>query len=120
MPPVAEPRRYFQGKYSTRQIAEIKCYVLMVEYDTAAGCEGTLGNKQLAVGAVDCQDMDVESPETVIERIHALKRLPPQRTMITSTCGLNHLPRQIAFGKLKAMASAKRILEGRQPSTQPE
>ena len=104
--------RYFEGRYPTKQIAQIDCDVLMVEYDMAAGYEGLLGNKQLAVGAVDVQDMKVEAPETVIERIDALKWLPPEQTMITSTCGLNHLPRQIAFGKLKAMAGAKRILEG--------
>ncbi|MDQ3811452.1 MAG: hypothetical protein M3336_14295 [Chloroflexota bacterium] len=36
--------------------------------------------------------------------------LPPEQTLITSSCGMNHLPRHIAFGKLKAMAEAKRIL----------
>lgn len=104
--------RYFQGKYPTKQIAEIDCDVLMVEYDMASGYEGLLGDKQLAVGAVDVQDMAVEAPEKIIERIDALRWLPPEQTLITSTCGLNHLPRQIAFGKLKAMSAAKAILLG--------
>ena len=71
-----------------------------------------LGDKQLAVGAVNVQDVNVETPEAVVERITALTWLPPEQTLITSTCGMNHLPRQIAFGKLKAMAGAKRILGG--------
>ena len=34
-------------------------------------------------------------------------------TIITSSCGLNHLPRHIALGKLKAMTEAKAILSGK-------
>lgn len=104
--------RYFEGRYPARQIAQIDCDVLMVEGDMAHLYEGLLGNKQLAVGAVNVQDMIVESPETIAERITALGWLAPEQTLITSTCGMNHLPRQIAFGKLQAMAGAKTILGG--------
>ena len=38
--------------------------------------------------------------------------LTPEQTLITSSCGMNHLPRHIAFGKLKAMTGAKHILAG--------
>jgi 5-methyltetrahydropteroyltriglutamate--homocysteine methyltransferase len=54
--------------------------------------------------------MSVETPEAIAERISALIWLAPEQTLITSTCGMNHLPRQIAFGELKAMAGAKKIL----------
>jgi len=84
----------------------------MVEGDMAHLFEGLLGDRQLAVGAVNVQDLTIETPEAIAERIEALKWLTPEQTMITSTCGMNHLPRQIAFGKLKAMAGAKRILSG--------
>jgi 5-methyltetrahydropteroyltriglutamate--homocysteine methyltransferase len=104
--------RYFEGRYPAKQIAEIECDVLMVEGDMAHLYEGLLGDKQLAVGAVNVQDLNVETPEAVAERIVALTWLPPEQTLITSTCGMNHLPRQIAFGKLKAMSAAKRILGG--------
>ena len=56
--------------------------------------EGLLGNKQLGVGAVDVQDPKVESGETVAARIRAYKWLAPEQTIITSSCGFNHLPRQ--------------------------
>ena len=42
----------------------------------------------------------------------ALQWLAPEQTIITSTCGFNHLPRHIAFGKLRAMTEAKAILTG--------
>lgn len=104
--------RYFEGRYPARQIARINCDVLMVEGDMAHLYEGLLGDKQLAVGAVNVQDMSVESPEMIAERITALEWLAPEQALITSTCGMNHLPRQIAFAKLQAMASAKSILGG--------
>ena len=54
----------------------------------------------------------VESGETVAGRIRKEAWLAPEQTIVTSSCGLNHLPRQVAFGKLKAMTEAKRVLGG--------
>lgn len=48
----------------------------------------------------------------IAERISALRWLAPEQTLITNTCGMNHLPRQVAFGKLKAMSAAKEMLGG--------
>lgn len=76
--------------------------------------EGHLRNQQLAIGVADVQDLNVESPDTLVERINewAGSWLPPEQTLITSSCGMNHLPREIAFGKLSAMAGARDILRG--------
>lgn len=103
--------RYFDfGRYPVDLICGINCQVLLVEHDFAHVYKDSLGTKILAVGAADVQDMNVEKPETIAERIRALNWLPPEQTMITSSCGLNHLPRHIALGKLKAMAGARDIL----------
>ena len=104
--------RYFTGRYPAPQISRIHCDALLIEGDMTPHFEGLLGDTQLAIGAVDVQDPNVESPETVAERVSRYPWLPPEQTMITSTCGMNHLPRHIAFGKLKAMAEAKRLLGG--------
>ena len=74
--------------------------------------EGLLGNKQIGVGAVDVQDPKVETGELVAQRIKAYRWLVPEQTIVTSSCGLNHLPQRTAFGKLKAMTEAKRVLGG--------
>jgi 5-methyltetrahydropteroyltriglutamate--homocysteine methyltransferase len=58
------------------------------------------------------QEQEVEEPEKIIERIETLDWLSPEQTLITSSCGLNHLPRNIAFGKLKAMVDAEKMLRG--------
>jgi 5-methyltetrahydropteroyltriglutamate--homocysteine methyltransferase len=74
--------------------------------------EGLLGNKQLGVGAVDVQDPNIETGQQVADRITAHRWLAPEQTIITSSCGFNHLPRHVAFGKLRAMQEAKAILCG--------
>ncbi|MFH0960204.1 MAG: hypothetical protein V1897_16035 [Pseudomonadota bacterium] len=105
--------RYFDtGRYPVDLICRINCDAFLIEGDMTFHYEGKLGNKQLAVGACDVQDLNVESGETIAERIRQYGWLVPEQTMITSSCGMNHLPRHIAFGKLKAMADAKRILAG--------
>jgi 5-methyltetrahydropteroyltriglutamate--homocysteine methyltransferase len=105
--------RYFDvGRYKADLICKANCASLMVEYDMAHHYEGHLGNKQLGVGAVDVQDPGVETGETIAERILANGWLAPEQTVITSSCGFNHLPRATAFRKMKAMSDAKQILNG--------
>ena len=105
--------RYFDtGRYPAGLICKINCDVLLIEHDQTSKYEGLLGNKHLAVGAVDVQDFNVESAETIGDRITKYGWLPPEQTLITSSCGMNHLPRHIAFGKLQSMTEAKRILAG--------
>lgn len=102
--------RYFTGRYPAKWISRINCDVLLIEHDMTSYYEGLLDNKFLAIGAADVQDPEVETPEVIVERIRIYGWLAPEQTMITSTCGMNHLPRHVAFGKLQSMAEAKRIL----------
>ena len=105
--------RYFDhGRYKADKICRIECSSLLIEHDMTHHYEGLLGNKQLGVGAVDVQDPKIETGEAVAERIRAYRWLPPEQTIVTSSCGFNHLPRRTAFGKLIAMVEAKRILGG--------
>jgi len=105
--------RYFDsGRYKADLICKIACSSFLIEHDMTPQYKGHLKNQQLGVGAVDVQDPKVESGETVAERIRAHSWLAPEQTIITSSCGFNHLPQAIAFGKLKAMTEAKHILGG--------
>jgi 5-methyltetrahydropteroyltriglutamate--homocysteine methyltransferase len=105
--------RYFDaGRYKADLICRIECSSYLIEHDMTHHYEGLLGNRQLGVGAVDVQDPKVESGETVAARIRKYGWLAPEQTIVTSSCGFNHLPRQVASGKLKAMSEAKRILGG--------
>ena len=105
--------RYFDtGRYKADLVCKIECSSYLIEHDMTHHYEGLMGNRQLGVGAVDVQDPKVESGETVAGRIRKYAWLAPEQIIVTSSCGLNHLPRQVAFGKLQAMSEAKRILGG--------
>ena len=105
--------RYFDfGRYKADLICQIECDSYLIEYDRADQYEGLLGNKQLGIGAVDVQAPNIETGALVVERIQAYSWLAPEQTIITSTCGFNHLPRHIALGKMKALTEAKAILSG--------
>jgi len=105
--------RYFDvGRYKADLICNIQCSSYLIEHDMTHHFEGLLKDRQLGVGAVDVQDPKVESGETVAERIRAHGWLAPEQTIVTSSCGFNHLPRHTAAGKLRAMAEAKRLLGG--------
>jgi 5-methyltetrahydropteroyltriglutamate--homocysteine methyltransferase len=74
--------------------------------------KGLVHNQQIGVGAADVQDPKIESAETIASRIRKFAWLAPEQTIVTSSCGFNHLPRRLALGKLKAMSEAKRLLGG--------
>lgn len=70
-----------------------------------------LDGKQIMVGAIDLSDMSVETPEKVAERVRrALEYVRPENVIIAPDCGMKYLPREVAFGKMRAMAQAARIL----------
>jgi 5-methyltetrahydropteroyltriglutamate--homocysteine methyltransferase len=105
--------RYFDtGRYKADLVCQIDCDAYLVEYDMAGHYEGLLGDRQLGVGAVDVQAPNIETGEQVAERIRIQRWLAPEQTIITSSCGFNHLPRHVALGKLRAMTEAKQILGG--------
>ena len=105
--------RYFDvGRYKADLVCKIEASSYLVEYDMAHWYRDHLGDKQLGVGAVDVQDPKIENGETIAARIRKESWLAPEQTIVTSSCGFNHLPRPVAFGKLRAMTEAKQILGG--------
>ena len=92
------------------------CPCKQVSVETAQSrldCEvlSGLGGKQIMVGAIDLSDMTVESPETVANRVRrALQYVSPENVIIAPDCGMKYLPREIAFGKMRAMVEAAKIL----------
>jgi 5-methyltetrahydropteroyltriglutamate--homocysteine methyltransferase len=105
--------RYFDhGRYKADLVCQIYCASYLIEHDMTPHYEGLLSDQQLGVGAVDVQDPKIESGETVAARVRVHTWLAPEQTIVTSSCGFNHLSRRVAFGKLQAMVEAKRMLGG--------
>src|SRR5882724_11228349 len=72
---------------------------------------GKLANKQILVGCLDLSDMAVETPQQVADRIRkALKFLEKEDVIVAPDCGMKYLPREVAFGKMKAMVEGAKIL----------
>jgi 5-methyltetrahydropteroyltriglutamate--homocysteine methyltransferase len=70
-----------------------------------------MGDKTIVLGVIDLGSDEVESVEIVADRIRAaLQHLPPERLVLAPDCGMKYLSRAAAFGKLKAMADAARIV----------
>lgn len=70
-----------------------------------------LPNKVVIYGVLDLKDHTVETPEIVAARIRgALRHIAPERLLLAPDCGMKYLPRDIAFGKLKAMVAGRDIV----------
>ncbi len=73
----------------------------------------TLPGKTIILGVIDLSDVTVETPETVAERIRrALPFVPAQKIVVAPDCGMKYLPRDVAFGKMRAMVEGAAIVRG--------
>jgi 5-methyltetrahydropteroyltriglutamate--homocysteine methyltransferase len=73
-----------------------------------------LEGKQIMVGCLDLNDLTVETPDTVAERIErALRYVPAENVILAPDCGMKYLPRDVAFGKLQAMVAAAKMLRAK-------
>ncbi len=69
--------------------------------------------KKLGLGIVDARNTRLESAEQVSDAIKRVSELvPPERLYVNPSCGLEYLPRETAFEKLKRMVEGARLAEG--------
>jgi 5-methyltetrahydropteroyltriglutamate--homocysteine methyltransferase len=96
-------------RYLFPTIMEAKVQQLTMEFARRGGEDLDLFKEfnppfELGAGVIDVKSHDVETPDLVSERIRkVLEILPPERVFILPDCGLFHLPRDVAFAKLKSM-----------------
>ena len=70
-----------------------------------------LSSKKIMLGVLDLGDPAIESVDTVAGRIrNGLKYVAAERLVPAPDCGMKYMPRQVAFGKLKAMSDAAAIV----------
>lgn len=75
------------------------------------GILSDLSNKTIMLGVLDLGSPEVETAETVAERIRAgLRHVPAERLVAAPDCGMKYLPRARAFAKLKALADGAAIV----------
>ncbi len=98
-------------------LAELsQCAVQQISIETAqchldCAILRSLADKTIILGVIDLSTQEVESPETVADRIRrALPYLDPGRTILAPDCGMKYLPREVAFRKLQAMVKGAEIV----------
>ena len=70
-----------------------------------------LPGKTIILGVLDLSTSQIETPDMVAARIRrALPFVPAERLVIAPDCGLKYLPREAAFGKMKAMVAGASIV----------
>ncbi|GAA4790088.1 methionine synthase [Actinomycetospora chlora] len=70
-----------------------------------------LTDKTIILGVLDLSDPAVESPGVVASRARrAFELFPPEQLVLAPDCGLKYLPREAAYGKMRALADAAKRL----------
>ena len=96
------------------ELAGCSCQQLSIETaQSGLDCSvlSSLSPKKIMVGCIDLSDMTIETPEKVVERIkRALKYVRPEDVIVAPDCGMKYLPREVAFGKMKAMVEGAKLL----------
>jgi 5-methyltetrahydropteroyltriglutamate--homocysteine methyltransferase len=71
----------------------------------------SLKGKTILLGVIDLSTPEVESAETVAQRVRrALPYIEPDKVVIAPDCGMKYLPWESAVGKMRAMVDAAAIL----------
>jgi 5-methyltetrahydropteroyltriglutamate--homocysteine methyltransferase len=69
-----------------------------------------LSSKTIILGVLDLSTEEVETPDTVADRIkRAFPHAGPERLIAAPDCGMKYLPRDSAYGKLEALVEGARI-----------
>jgi 5-methyltetrahydropteroyltriglutamate--homocysteine methyltransferase len=99
------------------ELSQCSCQQISIETaQSKLDCQVLLGlsGKKIMVGCLDLSDLNVETPELVVERIErALEFVKPENVILAPDCGMKYLPRDVAFRKLQAMVEGARRLRAR-------
>ena len=71
----------------------------------------TLPGKEILLGIIDLSTEEIESVETLKERVRrSLDHVAPEQVILATDCGMKYLSRESAYGKLRAMVQAAKEL----------
>ena len=75
---------------------------------------GLLKGKDVLVGAIDVASDTVETPEDVLAVVDAaIKYVPKERMLLCTNCGMAPMTREVAYGKLAALAKGAELARKR-------
>ncbi|VTU39473.1 2-hydroxypropyl-CoM lyase [Variovorax sp. PBL-H6] len=96
------------------ELAQCSCRQVSIETaQSHLDCSAlaALDGKRVMVGCIDLSTPEVESVDTIVERIRrALPYVKPENVILAPDCGMKYLPRESATAKLRAMVEAAKVL----------
>ena len=96
------------------EFAGCSCHQVSIETaQSGLDCSvlSSLSKKKIMVGCIDLSDMKVETPQQVVARLkRALEYKKPENDIVAPDCGMKYLPREVAFGKMRAMVEGAKLL----------
>jgi len=99
----------FLPELATSRVKQISIETAQSKLDCSVLAK--LPGKTIILGTLDLSDMAIEGPETVAARIRcALPYVPAERIVVAPDCGPKYLPREVAYGKIRAMVEGAKIV----------
>lgn len=98
----------FLPEFENTPVKQVSIETAQSNLDTAV--LKALPDKTIILGVLDLSTHEIETPQIVAERIaRALPYVDVKRLVVAPDCGLKYLPREVAFGKMKAMADGAKL-----------
>jgi 5-methyltetrahydropteroyltriglutamate--homocysteine methyltransferase len=96
------------------ELADCTCSQISIETaqsDLDCSVLARVAGKTIILGVVDLADPAIETAEQIAARIRrALPYVAPENIVVAPDCGMKYLPREVAFGKMRAMVEGARIV----------
>ncbi len=103
---------HFLGELADSTVDQISVETAQPNLDMSVLAD--LPGKTIILGVINLDDMEVETPETVAERIEsAFPHVPPENIIPAPDCGFKYVPRDIAYAKLEALVQGTNIVRER-------
>ena len=101
----------FLPEFAHSHVCQISIETAQSHLDTAV--LEPLRGKTIILGVLDLSTQEVETAEMVAERIrNGLRHVAAEKIVVAPDCGLKYLPREVAFGKMRAMVEGAKIVRG--------
>jgi 5-methyltetrahydropteroyltriglutamate--homocysteine methyltransferase len=107
--PEHRPRYEFLAELAAAPVDQISIETAQASLDVSVLSE--LVDKTIILGVLALDTPDVETPETVAERIRrALPYKSAAQLVAAPDCGMKYLPRDAAFAKLQSLVAGARLV----------
>ena len=103
---------HFLGELADSTVDQISVETAQPDLDLSALAD--LSSKTIILGVINLDDMTVETPEIVAERIERVfPHVPPENIIPAPDCGFKYIPRDISYAKLEALVAGTNLARDR-------